>query len=384
MARMHQRRKSRGLLCALVLLAGCADEPEAPALAHPNVFLLVVDDIAADEVGRTQARFPALETLAAQGARFHSSVLASTDLTANLVTLLTSIPPAQHRVIGQSAALAEEAKTLAEVFAHRGFATAAFTDAALEADARGLLQGFEKRGKVENAGEAIAGAAAWLDRWSESAPLRPFFLYLHVATGSAGQAASDPRIREALALVNDLPGPNETIVALTGTRSPNLDPARPPSERALSVPLMVRFPSRLADGVVHEHRARTMDVGPTLLMLAAVRRPEDYGFDHPAFSLAMHDLVEILVGVPRGVAMTRAGEGRLGDDILLWLRLRDHRLMRRIAPDGTVSHALFDVTKDPDEETDLSAQESQRTSVYVQKLDAWQALCAERPSLVKR
>ncbi len=384
------------LLCIAASSAAlsCAEREEEKKPPHPNVFVLVVDSLRADRLGREPSLTPALDRFASQGARFEASTLATTDPVASVVTLLTSVPPEQHRVRGNDLALSSEALTIPEVMAERGFATAAFVRSDLFNGRRGLGQGFESIQRVD-VGSAQAGAFAqpvkmWLDAWQREDSARPFLVYVHTALSGATDtlgdydravAEADARAGELIALVDKLTSLNDTLVVVTSTRSHAAEDAVASSSADLTVPLVFRLPSRLAPGAVHAHIARTMDLGPTLTMLAKVRRPDAFGFAHSAYSLAMRDLVEILVGVPRDTPMTVTGESESEDEQLQWLRLGDYRLVRRVAAeDAPERFTFFNVANDPNEDEDLYSSETQRARMYAHKLRAWRAICEERPS----
>ncbi|MDP6979706.1 MAG: sulfatase-like hydrolase/transferase [Myxococcota bacterium] len=370
----------------------CAESEEIKKPAHPNVFILVVDSLRADRLGREPAATPALDRLANEGARFETSTLATTDPVASVVTLLTSLPPEQHGVHGSDLALSSEALTIPEVLAERGFATAAFVREDLFSGQRGLGQGFESVERIDAASADdsayVKPVARWLADWKRDDSARPFFAYVHTALPAAADSAdaydravarADARAGELIALVDDLQSLNDTVVVVTSTRSHAFRNADAPSSVELAVPLVFRMASRLAPGAVHADIARTMDLGPTLMMLAKVRRPDAFGFTHSAYGLAMRDLVEILVGVPRDLPVMVTGEGHHGDMMLQWLQLGDYRLVRHTDSGAAERFTFYDIANDPNETEDLIESEAQRGSMFVHKLRAWRSIVEARP-----
>ncbi len=371
MQRAFARACFTTLVVLLMGLTGCSERESIHRQGHPNVFVLVVDGIPADAIGDDAGVWPSIEALAAEGARFESSLLPSMDAVSNRTTLLISQPPERHGVRGSDAVLQEEELTLAEVFAQRGFATAALSDIDVLETPRGLTQGFES---VETNGSLTSAVADWLEGWKREAEKRAFLLYVHTKVRGT-PAETDGRIDDLVRLVRSVEGPNQTVIAMTSTQTPRMNATRIPQEEDTGVPLVFRFPPRLAPGAVHADDARAMDLGPTLMMLAKVRRPERYGFPHTAYSFAMRDLVEVLVGIPRGIPMTVTGEGMVNGERVRWMRLREYRIVRRTASDGTVHHTLYQTSEDPEETTDLTASDPLRSTTYAKKLDAWLGIC---------
>ena len=362
-----------------MLFPGCPERQRDDRLQTPNLLLIVVDGLRADAIGLgADSTTPAIERLAQEGARFATSTLPSTDPLSNRVSLHTSLPAEKHRVRAEAPVLESSALTVAEVFEERGLATAAFGDVEFLHTPLGLDQGFETFEYIDPAGRALTSRVEqWLDLWAQEERPRSFFLYVHTSVGEneGARERADQQIEQLLAAVEDVETPNETVVVLTSTQTGPLDGSRLPLEADLAAPLIFHHPKRLAPGVVHDDVARGMDLGPTLMMLARVRRPDDFGFTHPAYSLAMRDLVEVLVGVPLDVEMTVAGVGRVGEDEVHWLRLGDWRLVRRTRPDGAIQHNFYDTSEDPGQLDDRFEEEPQRARMHAQRLDAWLAIC---------
>ncbi|MBW2293731.1 MAG: sulfatase, partial [Deltaproteobacteria bacterium] len=374
---------------------------------------------------------PFLDRLAREGARFEHAVAPSSRSLPSLVTLLTALPPEQHGVVRADLALDDSALTLAEVLADRGFATAAFVTGPELAATRGLAQGFETyvetrverqvEDQSENATPAsvggltqsVTGPNEWLNEWDQSGRRAPFLLFVHLPLLTRGDefpptpteemrgpenpgpteieraiARYDDAIRRAdhelgqiVQLLDSLELRQETLVIVTSNHGEeflergNLGHGRTLYGESVRVPLIVRFPSRLDAGKVIPEPARLMDIGPTVMMLARVRRPLEFGFLHEAYGFSMRDLTELLLGEPSGRNVVLPGD--LAEKFQS-LRLGSYKLIRNLALDEPERYEYFNLDLDPDELNDIFESERKRAGFMIKQLDAWREICADR------
>lgn len=178
-----------GSAVALAALALCPTACREPAPRRPNVLIYVIDTLRADGLasyGNPLASTPNLDALAGQGVLFEHAYANASWTRASVATLLTGLLPWHHGAESRDDRLPELARTLAEVFAEQGYATALVSanpnvgrvfgfhqafDALSELFARskpGLVQGREL---VTPSDVVTRDAVAWL----RGAP-RPFFL----------------------------------------------------------------------------------------------------------------------------------------------------------------------------------------------------------------
>jgi arylsulfatase A-like enzyme len=174
----------------LALSAACG-----PDRTPTSILLVTLDTTRADRIGcygREDAGTPALDALAARGARFERAyTTAPITLPAHASLLTGSYPPRHGLRDNGLAALDGGVETLAETCARAGLRTAAFVSGFPLARAFGLAQGFERyddelgSAAGEPAGairerrgdETVRAARAWL---AELAPGTPFFLWVHL------------------------------------------------------------------------------------------------------------------------------------------------------------------------------------------------------------
>jgi len=149
---------------------------------EPNVVMIVLDTLRADRLGTygsDRGVSPGLDALGNKGVVFDRAFAASPWTWPSTASLLTSLSPPQHGIVGsKSSFLVEELHTLAEVFLQHGVTTAAFSANPLICAERNFDQGFE--GFFEHAHEdaevILPQAAQWVRENSENR----FFLYLHL------------------------------------------------------------------------------------------------------------------------------------------------------------------------------------------------------------
>ena len=224
------RLASAVLLLACGLSASCqrerpgaSSDPDASATRPPDTVVLVtIDTLRADRVGAygwRGARTPALDGLAARGARFERAYATAPITLTSHASLLTGLYPpghgARHNGVHANAGLV----TLAAALRERGFATAAFV-AAFPLDRRfGLDAGFDLysdrmprgadgRPANERPGRAVVDEAIdWLGRVGG----RPAFMWVHLfephapyvgdapATGAATPRSASDRYDDEIA-----------------------------------------------------------------------------------------------------------------------------------------------------------------------------------------
>ncbi len=184
-------------LAGVCLLVGCGAEPavRAPS-AEPTerIVLVTIDTLRADHVGcygAANAETPALDALAAEGARFETAVSPAAITLPSHATLLTGRDPPQHGIRHNGFfRLPPDVMTLAEHLRGAGFGSAAFVSAFVLDSRFGLDRGFDRYddqlGMLRTSGApgavpersadlTVDAALAWVER----APER-FFLWVHL------------------------------------------------------------------------------------------------------------------------------------------------------------------------------------------------------------
>ncbi len=128
---------------------GCAAEaPRDRRAGKPHLVLVVVDTLRADHLeihGYRRPTSPRLTARASNWFVFENAQSAAPWTAPALISLMTSLYPAAHGVLGfpNPGRLSEDATTLAEVLKRHGYATAAFTEGGYAKGDFGLDQGFD-------------------------------------------------------------------------------------------------------------------------------------------------------------------------------------------------------------------------------------------------
>ena len=166
-----------GLLWAVA--PGCAEHPRPS-----HVILISLDTTRPDHLGLygyVRDTSPNLDALAARGVVFEEMITTSENTLISHASIFTGLVPAAHGAthVGEGRALPPGARTLAEDFQAAGYQTAGF---AAHGDwltpAFGMDRGFDVFTSAYRDGEAVlADARKWLDGRD---PERPFFLFIHL------------------------------------------------------------------------------------------------------------------------------------------------------------------------------------------------------------
>ncbi len=404
------------LIAAPRLMTVAADAERA----RPNLVVISIDTLRADQVGcfgGDAALTPAIDRLAAGGARFPRFFAASSWTLPSHATLFSSQEPPIHGAnrIGDRV---EPSRTplLAPLLSEAGWITAAFTGGGFMDPAFGLAAGFDHYsirdpGRAPPPPRAIAEepmepAVRWITRHRDV----PFFLFLHTyavhdyapdddALAAVAPAGSTLRARDAAGLVArfgagetelapelrtlyraalwqvdqrmvrrlldtlDALGLTErTVVALVSDHGDQwlehggIYHGNELWQELVRVPWIVRGPG-VARGEEHDAVVGHLDVAPTLLALLGVA---------PAPSMRGADA--LAAGFEPQPALSRvfSPDGSHVASVTAW----PWRLLRKVAADGTSELHLFRLDADPLEQDDRAAREPQCAAALLQWLEA--------------
>jgi arylsulfatase A-like enzyme len=286
------------------------------ALGQPNLVLIVVDTLRADfttPYGFTQDTTPELAAWARRGVLFEHARSQSSWTKMSMASLMTSLWPRSHGIREAKDGLAESAVTLAEVLSEAGYATYGVQTNGWLHQSFGFHQGFGRYMFPRGGGHPRLGQPSlWphADRVYEEAVrlldghdrTRPFFLYLHFmdvheyaappsfktfGTDSKGAYLAAirwvddavARVRKKLAAAGYL---ERTVIVFGADHGETFGEhgvhghARNVLTTVVWVPLVLRFPFRVAPPVRVTTQVRNVDVAPTLLDLAGVALPESF------------------------------------------------------------------------------------------------------------
>ncbi|MBM3320493.1 MAG: sulfatase [Candidatus Eisenbacteria bacterium] len=173
------------LAASLVFSSGCGGGGEAgktasiPTGPHP-IILLDIGTLRADHLGAygySRPTSPNIDRLASESVVFEWAFSQAPTTAPSQASIFTGIYPSSHRMIDEGSRLVDEATTLAEALAERGYATAAFVDGAYLSPGFGFEQGFALYDNNQGGGLAAVGPKA-LDWMRKNAPGN-FLLLIH-------------------------------------------------------------------------------------------------------------------------------------------------------------------------------------------------------------
>ncbi|MFN7964099.1 MAG: sulfatase [Acidobacteriota bacterium] len=406
------------LLLALFgcLLVACAapgpSESTKPTVAEaphdsnrPNVVIFMVDTLRADAVtwgGTTRPTTPKLESWAKHGAIFDQATTPAGWTRSAVASLFTGMYPAAHGVQDQAHVLPSSLLTLAEVFGANGYNTQAFVSNFAIAPQFGTDQGFQnfrffdRRRDVSMRIDPKIGYVPifFMDpevkAYFQSPPVEPFFAYVHTTDphqpyrppveyllwGQQNRDRYDGEVRfsddfiagwiETLRSSGKL---ENTIVVFTADHGEEFKEhggqghGHTVFEEIVRIPLVIVGPGVKA--ARHSEQVSLLDLGPTLLQLAGLTAPTEFGTQGRSFASLLsgggnpkewNDAYHELIYPTKGIAFA--------------YRDQSWKLVS-IAQDSygrKEQSLLFDLATDPTEQNDLSQREPGRLKSMKERL----------------
>ena len=303
------------LLMILLLLGGSPGQVVGAPSSRPNVILITVDTLRADQLGcygDAAAATPHMDSLATDGIRF-ADASAHVPLTLpSHSSIMTGVYPPVHGVrdnIGYT--LSEDQVTLAELLKGQGYATGGFVGAFVLDSKTGIDQGFDhfsddfdidlkeprlvNLAYVEKRGDEVVGnALAWLQQQKAG----PFLAWIHLFDPHDPYRPPPPfeerfpedRYRGEVAYTDSLIGEiigwlkqeqlyDDALVVFTSDHGEALGEHGEPThglfvyESVLRVPLIVKLPGQVNAGTTMAHPVQSIDILPTVLQSLGIDQP---------------------------------------------------------------------------------------------------------------
>lgn len=270
----------------------------------------------------------------------------------------------------------------------------------------------------------------WLERWDEAGSARPFFIFLHMwdvhydytppppydtmfDPGYEGTVTAenfelgfqvhpdmDPGDLEHIIALYDgeirftdhylgrvfdrleqLGVYDDTIVVVTSDHGDeffehgNKGHDKTLYDESLLVPLIFRFPQEIPPGKVVREQVRIRDIAPTILSLAEIKAPAEFGSSLPGGTYAERDLGPVLAEEATSALVSRTAFGDLRG-ALASLRTESYKLIRDLHEPAKVE--LYDLEADPGEQRDLlrrGVPPPAEGVALAQELEAWRQEC---------
>lgn len=390
------------LFCSAVaaaVLAGCS----APEPTRPNVLIYVIDTLRRDHLGvygNALVDSPRIDAIAAEGVVFDHAYAPASWTRASMASLLSGVGPTRHRTEDRDSVLPDAIVTLGEVMREAGYATALVTanpnagrpfgfdqgfDDVLELYARQEGDIIDPHGRMARSDEVTDRAIEWL-----GGAKRPFLLVVlaidphtphhppedllraefeKTPLESAG-SDRDRIITAFLAhyradiafndfsfghLVDHLTAQGElddTVLVVTADHGEEFwehgkyQHGQSLYDEVLRIPMILRHPrsDRVPAGTRSDVPARLADLMPTVLDLADVPIPE---------TVRGRSLVDPDAPPPPAIYSRLVLDGHAITSV------RDHP-WKLIRNDGLARTDLFDLTRDPDEQSPIDDPAEQR------------------------
>jgi len=310
-----------GLLAAALLLfsSGCG----GASSERPNIVLISLDTTRMDHLsvyGYPRPTSPALEQFAEEGTKFDLAYAPIATTGPSHSTMFTSLYPVAHHVVKNGIVLSESCETISELLSDRGYETAAIMSSYVLKERFGYRQGFDhfddtftiegsstkvstwegrqvEGGFDRRADDATARAVEWLETARD--PDRPFFLFVHYfdphspydpPSGFKGRfhqgtqpslemligrydeevAFTDQQVGVLLDALDRLQLDEDTVVIITGDHGEglgqhnHLEHGVNVYDEAVRVPLLFRWPGRIAAGSLNTAPVELVDLAPTI------------------------------------------------------------------------------------------------------------------------
>ncbi len=362
-----------------------------------NVLLITVDTCRADHLGcygRTGARTPTMDGLARSGVRFSRAISHVPVTLPSHVSIMTGMLPPAHGVEDNGTfRLPQQARTLAEAFKDKGYATAAVVSSFVLNSQFGLDQGFDDY--YDQMSLNVSSSATGFDEipatdvteqamsWIRDHSNAPWFFWAHYFDPHASYnppagfqkgvpglydgeiAFVDYNIGQLMDYLETLGLKDRTLVVLTSDHGEGLGQHGESThmvfiyDATMHVPLIVSQPKVLPRGIVLDQPVGLVDLMPTLL--------DAWGLETGS-AMQGRSLLPLIFG-DEGFAEepiyleSRAALHQYGWSMLQGIITEDYKYIRAPKPE------LYNLDADPQELTNLIDAQKGRAAAMSKQLD---------------
>ena len=359
-------------------------------VTRPDVVLITLDTTRADRLGcygYPYATTPNEDALARGGVLFTEAITPAPLTLPAHSSIMTGMYPTYHGVrVNGNTALGQSQHTLAEVFSEQGYQTGAFIGAFVLDGRWGLNQGFDvyddrfdlkkyehlDLGTVQRPGNEVTDSAL---RWLEEHKKGPFFAWIHLYDAHApyeppepfasehrdrglaglydGEIAfADSQVGRVVSWLHSSGLDGKTLIVVIGDHGEGLGSHGEGNhgyfvyDYALHVPFLVRTPFPELRGVRVTSEVSSVDVFPTVLGLAGIDAAGPVQ-GRSLLSAMLHPRPDPDV---YAYAESMTPNLQFGWSALRCLRTNRYKLIEAPRPE------LYDLSTDPDEETNVYAR----------------------------
>lgn len=293
------------------------------AAQQPNLVLIIADDMGWDDTsahGHPTIRTPNLERLARAGMRFDRGFVTTSSCSPSRASIITGRYPHNTGAEQLHWPLPVEQVTFVELLRDAGYWTAAAGKWHLGSEVRNRFHVVKDAGQLRQAnasmpgGGDISGAEQWVETLRERPRDQPFFLWLaafdphrdyRAGAVAPPHRAEDivvppylpdvPEVRGDLALYYDEVSrldryvgevmaeldrqgvaDNTLVLFISDNGMPFPRAKTTVYDSGIRTPFILRFPGMVSPGGVSSRLVSTVDIAPTFLELAGVRRPASF------------------------------------------------------------------------------------------------------------
>jgi arylsulfatase A-like enzyme len=303
------------LLLPLLLLALIAGRSEADELRQPNVVLIISDDHAWTDygfMGHKEIHTPNIDRLAREGRTFTRGYVTTALCSPSLATLLTGLHPHQHGITGNDPDGQQQRKAWLDRFfqnpmlprqlADRGYLTlqtgkywmrnpesAGFTDSMGHTDRHGGKALSIGRNTMQPIDDFIDKAKAaekpffvWyaplLPHTPHNPPQRLLKRYAKIQPAARAKYFAmvewlDETCGALMAQLKDKGVDDNTLIIYLADNGWNEFGKASPYENGVRTPIILHWPGRIAAKTDDQHLAQTIDIMPTILAACEIARP---------------------------------------------------------------------------------------------------------------
>lgn len=397
-----------------------APQPDAvPRPATPSVLLITLDTVGAGHLGcygYRRIQTPNLDRLAAEGVRFANAYTQVPITLPSHAVILTGTTPMFNGVRDfTSTGLPLDIPTLAEKLERGGYRTAAFVSSFVLDSMWGLNRGFELYD--DNVGLGVAASAAhpfllaragdrtvdrllaWLDRAQGKG--KPFFAWLHLYDAhspyrapdsyrrrypgrpyDAAIAFDDAQVGRVIDRLLELRLYNDTLLVVLSDHGESLGEHGEAEhgffvyDATLRVPLILKLPGAIEKGRVESRPVSTLDIAPAIAQIAKLPAAETGSFQGQSLLRA----VKPGAGSPNEAVYAESYYPR---DSFGWHELRALITARYKFVDAPRPE-LYDLERDPGEQTNIIATNSAIASSLRDRLSSLETRLAGRDATAER